>query len=100
MAVDAPTAIVIVDDPEPGAAIDVGLKPTVTPLGWPVADNPIAESNPPETAEVIVDVPWEPGATETEPGEGEMLKVAVEVTVKVTVAVCVMPPPAPLTVIV
>ena len=94
------TVMVIVDDPDPGAAIDVGLKPTVTPAGWPEADNPTAASNPPETAEVIVDVPLEPWATETEPGEGEMLKVAVEVTVKVTVFWFVMSPPVPVTVIV
>ena len=92
------TAMVIVDDPEPGAAIDVGLKLTVTPVGWP-ADNPIAESNPPETVVVIVDVPLEPGATESELGEGEMVKFAPEVTVNETVVVCVMPPPVPVTVI-
>jgi hypothetical protein len=91
--------MVIVDDPEPGAAIDVGLKLTVTPLGWPEADKAIAESNPPETAVVIVDVPLEPGATETEAGEGEMLKVALLVTVRVTVAWFVMSPPVPETVI-
>ena len=91
--------MVIVEDPEPGAAIEVGLKLTVTPLGWPVADNAIAELNPPETAVVIVDVPLKPWATETEPGEGEMVKVAPEVTVKVTVVVCVTPPPVPVTVI-
>jgi hypothetical protein len=99
VAVDAATAIVIVDDPEPGAAIEVGLKLTVTPLGWPVADSVIAELNPPETAVVIVDVPLEPWATETEAGEGEMLKVAVLVTVKVTVVWFVIPPPVPVTVI-
>ena len=97
MAVDAATAMVIVDDPEPGAAIDVGLKLTVTPLGWPVADNPITESNPPETAVVIVDFPLEPRATESELGEALMEKPVV--TVKVTVVVCVMPPPIPVTVI-
>jgi len=92
------TAIDIVDDPDPGATIDVGLKLTVTPVGWPEADNPIAELNPPVTAVVIVDVPLEPRATETEPGEGDMVKL-VAGTVKVTVVVCVMPPPVPVTVI-
>jgi hypothetical protein len=91
--------MVIVDDPEPGAAIEVGLKLTVTPLGWPVADKAIAESNPPETVVVIVDVPLEPGATETEAGEGEMVKVVAEVTVKVTVVWFVRSPPVPETVI-
>jgi hypothetical protein len=92
------TAIDIWDVPDPGAAIVAGLKVTVTPLGWPEADNPIAVSNPPETAVVIVDVPLEPSATESEAGEGVTEKPVV--TVKVTLAVCVMPPPVPETVIV
>ena len=92
------TAIDILEVPDPGAAIVTGLKVTVTPLGWPEADNPTAVSNPPETAVVIVDVPLEPSATESEAGEGLMEKPVV--TVKVTVAVCVMPPPVPVTVIV
>jgi hypothetical protein len=91
--------MVIVDDEEP-AGIGLGLKLTVTPLGWPEADKAIAESNPPVTAVVIVDVPLEPGATETEVGEAEMLKLAPDVTVKVTVAWFEMPPPVPMTVIV
>jgi len=32
----------IVDVPEPGAGMDVGLKLTVTPEGWPVADKATA----------------------------------------------------------
>jgi len=54
LAVLAVTCIVAV--PEPGAAMDVGVKLTVTPLGWPLADKAIAELNPPGTAVVIVDV--------------------------------------------
>ena len=99
MAVVEATAIDIVDDPDPGAAIDVGLKPTVTPVGWPVADSAIAELNPPEPAVVIVDVPLDPWATESEVGEGVMVKFGPINTVKVTVVVCVMPPPDPVTVI-
>jgi hypothetical protein len=34
-----------------------GVKDTVTPMGKPVADKEIAESKPPETVVVIVDVP-------------------------------------------
>jgi hypothetical protein len=97
VAVVVATAIDIVDDPDPGAAIVAGLKLTVTPVGWPVADNPITELNPPETAVVIVDFPLEPRATESELGEALMEKPVV--TVKVTVVVCVMPPPDPVTVI-
>lgn len=42
----------ISDVPEPGAAMEAGLKLTVTPVGWPVADKAMAESKPPETAAV------------------------------------------------
>ena len=51
--------------------MDVGLKATVTPVGWPDADSAIAESKPPETAVVIVEVPLLPSTTETEVGEAE-----------------------------
>ena len=40
------------DVPEPGAAMEAGLKLTVTPVGWPVADKAMAESKPPETVVV------------------------------------------------
>ena len=36
VAVVEATVMVMVEEPEPGAAMDVGLKPTVTPVGWPV----------------------------------------------------------------
>jgi hypothetical protein len=49
--------IVIVDEPEPGAAIEVGEKETVVPVGAPVALSEIALLKPPETAVVIVDGP-------------------------------------------
>jgi hypothetical protein len=68
------TAIVMVEVPEPGAAIEVGLKLTVTPVGWPVADKAIAESKPSKMAVVIVDVPLLPCTTETEVGEAEIVK--------------------------
>ena len=54
------TASVAVDVPEPGAAMDDGLKLTVTPVGWPLAVKAIAASNPPETAVVMVEVPLAP----------------------------------------
>lgn len=77
------TAMVMVDVPEPGAAMDVGLKLTVTPVGWPVADNAMAELKPPETEVVIVDVPLLPCTTETDAGEAEMVKLGlVEVGAK------------------
>lgn len=76
--------MVIVEVPEPGAAMDVGLKLTVTPVGWPPAVNPIAELNPPEMAVVIVDVPLLPCTTETDVGEAEMVKLGLAVAVTVS----------------
>ncbi len=68
------TVIVIVDDPEPGAAIEAGLNPTVTPVGWPLAVSVIAELSPPETTVLTVELPVPPCATETEAGETDRLK--------------------------
>jgi len=99
------TATDIVDVPDPGAAIEVGEKLTVKPVVEPptggviVADKAIAESNPPEMAVVIFDVPLEPRPTESDVGEEAIVKLGVG-TVKPIVAVCVMPPPAPVMVIV
>ena len=73
--VDEATVIVRVEVPSP--VIEVGLKPTVTPVGWPVAVKETAESKPPVTVLVIVDVPELPCATETEAGEAERLKPGV-----------------------
>jgi len=94
------TAMVIVDVPEPGAAMDVGLKLTVAPVGWPLADKAIAELKPPETAVVIVDVPLLPCTTETAVGAAEMVKLglAVAVTVSETAVVSVVLPEVPVTV--
>ena len=68
------TAMVIADVPEPGAAMDVGLKLTVTPVGWPLAVKAIAEAKPPETVVVIVELPLLPCTTETDVGEAEIAK--------------------------
>lgn len=59
LAVEA-TLICTAAVPEPGAGIGLGLKATVTPVGWPVAVRVIAESNPPETAVVTCDLPVAP----------------------------------------
>src|SRR5271165_3891252 len=53
----APTVMVIVELPEPGAGIGFGLKLTVVPDGAPNADRLIALLKPPLTVVVIVDVP-------------------------------------------
>ena len=66
----------MVEGPEP--VIEVGLKPTVTPAGWPVADKEMVESKPSVTVLVMVEVPELPCATETEPGEDERLKPGVD----------------------
>src|SRR5215467_8565586 len=50
------TFTVIVDEPEPGAAIGVGLKLTVTPLGCPVAESAMEELNPPAIVVEIEEV--------------------------------------------
>src|SRR5271165_3132458 len=92
--------MVMVDVPEPGAAMDVGLKLTVTPEGWPLAVKPIAELKPPETVVVMVELPLLPCNTETEVGEAEMVKLGVAwaVTVRETEVVSVVLPEVPVTV--
>src|SRR5260370_1410572 len=70
-AVAEPTVTVIVEVPAPGAAIEVGLKATVTPEGWPEADSATALVKPFETAVVIVEVPEPPCASDPELGEAE-----------------------------
>jgi hypothetical protein len=57
--------------------MDVGLKATVTPVGWPLADKVTAELNPPVVVLVMVEVPALPCATETVFGEAERLKPLV-----------------------
>ena len=94
------TAIFRLEVPDPGAAMDAGVKLTVTPAGWPVADKATAELNPPEMAVVIVDKPASP-RTVTEAGEAAIVKFAdaAGFTVNVTAALCMIPPPEPVTVI-
>lgn len=94
------TVTVMVDVPEPGAAIELGLKLTVTRDPWPLADNPIAELKPPEIAAVIVDLPELPLATLIDVGEALMVKFGfVPVTVSETVVVAVVLPEVPVTLI-
>jgi hypothetical protein len=64
-----PTVKVSVELPAP--VIEVGLNAAVTPVGMPLAVSAMAELKPPVTAEVIVDVPVAPCATETEAGEAD-----------------------------
>src|SRR5215467_7290484 len=97
-AVLLPTAIVMVDEPEPGAAIGLGLKLTVVPVGAPLADRLMALLKPPLTVVVMVEVPWAPCATLTEVGAALMVKLGGAMTVSVTLVVCWVPPPLPVTV--
>ena len=62
----------------PAPVIDVGLKPAVTPVGNPLADSAMAESNPPVAVLVIVVCPEPPCATESEVGDADKLKPGVE----------------------
>lgn len=62
-------------DVPPGAAIDVVLRLSVTPAGWPLAVKATAESNPPIALAVMVEAPLLPCTTETEAGEAERAKV-------------------------
>lgn len=95
------TVIVMLDVPEPGAAIGFGLKLAVTREGRPVADNVIAELKPPEIVVVIVDFPELPLEIVSDDGEALMVKLGlVPVTVSDTVVVSTVLPEVPVTVIV
>ena len=91
--------MVMVELPEPGAGIGLGLKLTVVPDGAPEADNVMALLKPPLTVVVRVELPRLPCWMLSEVGEAEMVKLGGAVTVSVTVAFCWMPPPLPVTVI-
>ena len=78
----------MVDVPLPGAAIGLGLKLTVVPVGTPEADNVMALLKPPLMVVVRVEVPWLPCTTLSDVGEAESVKLAGAVTESVTVAVC------------
>ena len=95
------TVTVIVDVPEPGAAIELGLKLTVTRDPCPLADKAMPELKPPEIAVVIVELPEVPRVMLTDVGEALMAKLGfVPVTVSDTVVVATVLPEVPVTVIV
>src|SRR5271157_4539268 len=73
-AVLAPTLIVMVELPAPGAPIVAGEKLTVVPAGTPTAVNVMGLLKPLETAVEITDVPCPPCATVKAPGEVETAK--------------------------
>ena len=91
---------VIVDFPEPGAGIELGLKVTVARDGAPLAERLIAELKPPKTAVVIVELAELPLLTEIEEGDALIVKLGfVPVTVNDTVVDAVILPEVPVTVI-
>jgi len=68
----------MVDVPEPGAAMGLGLKVTVSPVPSPEADKVIAALKPPEIVAVIVEVPELPLSTLIGEGEAERLKLGLD----------------------
>jgi len=66
----------MIDEPDPGALIEDGLKLAVAPVGRPDAVSLIAELNPLKTVVLIVLVTEDPGATDTDDGEAEIEKRA------------------------
>jgi hypothetical protein len=91
-------AMVMTDDPVPGAGMGFGLKLTITRLPCPEADNEIAELKPFKAAVLMVEVPELPRATVSEVGKALMLKSGGAVTVTLTVVECVAVPSVPVTV--
>lgn len=83
--------------PDPGAAIEGGLKVTVRLLPTPGAVREIAPLKPPETAVVMVAAPDAFLATVIDAGEAETVKAGdtADATVSCRVAVWVIPPPVP-----
>jgi hypothetical protein len=84
-----PTVKVNVDVPPPGAAIELGLKLAVTPVGTPDAERATAELNPPLTDVEIVVLPELPWITERLAGDAATVKfgAAAGLTVSATVVV-------------
>ena len=87
--------------PEPGAAIEAGLKLAVTPEGSAECDREIAALNEPEVVVVTVAYPLWPWSRDPELGETEIVKLAATgaVTVRFTVVVSVVAPEVPVMVI-
>ena len=64
----------MVEVPEPGAGIVLGLKLTVAPEGIPEAVKLTALLNPLPIVLVMVVLPWLPGAILRLPGEADKVK--------------------------
>jgi len=70
----APTLIVMIDVPAPGAGIGFGLKVTVAPVGTPADPNVISLLKPPVIAAVIVEDPVLPRRRVTAEGRADKEK--------------------------
>ena len=68
-----PTETVSAEEPWPGAAIEVGLKLAMVPVGTADADNAIAELKLPERVVLIVAAPELPRAIVKAVGDDAML---------------------------
>ncbi len=79
------TVIVIVELPEPGAAIVGGLKLAVVPAGSPETDKLIELLNRPLMVLLIVEVPWLPCAKFRDEGEADKLNVDTRAAAKGTI---------------
>src|SRR5271165_7579890 len=72
-----PTVMVMVELPDPGAGMTLGLKLTVVPVGMPEAERLMELLKPPLMAVVMADVPWFPCPTLSETGEAEIVKLGI-----------------------
>jgi len=94
------TVNVSVELPLPGAAIGLGLKLAVTPVGRPAAERDTAELKPLLTDVEIVVLPELPCVTDSAEGETVTVKsgAVTGLTDRATVVVWVVPPPLAVTV--
>ena len=81
----------------PAPMIEVGLKAAVTPLGIPLAVRVTAESKPPMTASVTVEVPVLPSVTEAAVALSEKLAVPVEEPARALIRLAPFGVPQPVT---
>lgn len=72
---DLEAVTVIVEEPDPGAVMDFGLKVTLRPFPCPETEREMAELKPPATAVVTVEEPEDLLATVMEPGEADRVKL-------------------------
>ena len=80
-----PTVMVMVELPAPGAAMLLGLKLTVVPVGIPVADRLIVLLKPPLMVVVIVEVAALPCTTLSDAGAAVSVKFPEDGVRKATI---------------